>query len=192
MPWTVAAQESASTVSLFWSAVIGGIGGVIGSAATSLVSWRALADTRKARQRSEEREAMETITSAVLPVWQVYRNRDVLTEPAPDGYETWPDYFHSALGTAEAAVLAFRSKELRDRLNDSMDLLIWGATGEQLLYETGTHPRFVAFLAQNDVLECLGANLRGDPLPSTAESWTEVTSHRRWQQEQERRAEQGE
>ncbi|MFD5452195.1 hypothetical protein [Streptomyces sp. NPDC127100] len=166
---------------------------MLGGSITSLVAWRVLSDTKSARRRAEEREASATISASILEVRQKYKNDGMGTDRVPEGFSTWPDYFHSLLGEAEVAVLTFTNKDLRRRLTDSLDLLIWGAHDDQLLHESRlSFPRVVAYAAYNDILACLGANLRNEALPSPTDTWTKARHQLRWQDEQVRRAEAGE
>ncbi|MFC8230616.1 hypothetical protein [Streptomyces sp. NPDC057287] len=195
MDWLIAAaqQTSTSTSPVWLAPLLGGVGALLGGSLTSTVAWRVLSDTKKARTRAEEKVATETITAALLEVRQTYRKGEVGTGPAPDEFEHWPDYLLSKLGAAEVAVMAFSSEDLRKRLTSSLDLLLWGAHDSQLLYETRLgSSRVVAYAAHHDALACLGANLRGEPLPDAAERWTNADHQMRWQDEQVRRAEEGE
>lgn len=189
----VAQQTSASTSPVWLAPLLGGVGALVGGSLTSTVAWRVLSDTKKARKRAEEKAATETITAALLEVRQIYRKVDVGTGPAPDDFEYWPDYLLSKLGGAEVAAMAFNSKDLRNRLIASLNLLIWGAHDSQLLYEMHIgSSRAVAYAAHQDAMACLGANLRGEPLPAAAETWMNADCQMRWQDEQVRRAEAGE
>ncbi|MEU0942302.1 hypothetical protein ABZ379_05815 [Streptomyces canus] len=190
---TAVAQQTSTSTSPVWLApLLGGVGALLGGSLTSTVAWRVLSDTKKARKRAEEKEATETITGALLDVRQIYRNADVGSAPAPDDFDTWSDYLLSKLGKAEVAVMTFSSKALRERLTSSLDLLIWGAHDSQLLYETRLGgSRTVAYAAHEDAMTCLGANRREEPLPEAKERWKRADSQMRWQDEQVRRAEEG-
>ncbi|MER7688649.1 hypothetical protein [Streptomyces sp. NPDC097610] len=189
----VAQQTSTSTSPVWLAPLLGGVGALVGGSLTSTVAWRVLSDTKKARKRAEEKAATETITAALLEMRETYRKVDVGSGPAPDGFEYWPDFLLSKLGTAEVAVMAFNSEALRKRLTSSLDLLIWGSHDSQLLYETRLgSSRVVAYAAHQDAMACLGANLRGEPLPEAAESWKNADGQMQWQDEQIRRAEAGE
>ncbi|MFG3157186.1 hypothetical protein ACGF7W_34710 [Streptomyces sp. NPDC048219] len=195
MDWIVTAtQQTASSSSPVWlSALLGGVGAMLGGSITSVVAWRVLSDTKSARRRAEEREASAAISAALLKVRQKYKNDGMGTDRLPEGFDTWPDYFHSLLGEAEVAVLTFTDRGLRDRLTGSLDLLIWGAHDDQLLHESRlSFPRVVAYAAYNDALACLGANLRNEPLPNPTDTWTTAHRQLQWQEEQVRRAEAGE
>ncbi len=198
MDWLIAAaqQPGASTAPLWLAPLLGGVGAVVGGSLTSLVAWRVLSDTKKARRRAEEKEATETITVALLKIRQIYRTKDVGSSPVPseEGAEcdSWPDYLLSALGTSEAAVMRFRSEALRERIAASLDLLIWGAHDEQLLYETRSSTRAVAYEAHRDAMECLGAHMRGEKLPEATTAWKDANHQLNWQNELMRRAEEGE
>ncbi|MEU5510807.1 hypothetical protein [Streptomyces fungicidicus] len=195
MDWIVAAaQQTTSSSSPVWlSALLGGVGAMMGGSITSLVAWRVLSDTKSARRRAEEREAAATISAAVLDVRQKYRTVAMNTYRVPKKFSTWPEYFHSLLGQAEIAVLTFTNEDLRKRLTGSLDLLIWGAHDDQLLHETRlTFPPVVAYAAYSDVLDCLGAHLRDEALPAPTDTWTKAHSQLQWQFEQVRRAEAGE
>ena len=52
--------------------------------------------------------------------------------------------------------------------------------------------RSVAYAAYQDAMACLGANLRGEPLPGASDTWQSAESQMQRQFEQERRAEVGE
>ncbi|MEU0030645.1 hypothetical protein [Streptomyces sp. NPDC006335] len=195
MDWLIAAaqQTSTSTSPVWLAPLLGGVGAVLGGSLTSLVAWRVLSDTKKARERAEEKEAAATITAALLEVRQIYRNTDVGSGPAPEDFEYWADYLLSKLGKAEVAVMAFRSEALRTRLTASLDLLIWGAHDSRLLYETRLgSSRAVAYAAHQDAMACLGAKLRGEELPSATKVWIAADGHMQWQAEEERRAGEGE
>ncbi|MEV6403919.1 hypothetical protein AB0M58_13370 [Streptomyces bobili] len=195
MEWITAAaqQTSTSSTSVWLAPLLGGVGAVLGGSLTSMVAWRVLSDTKQARQRAEEKEAAATITAALLDVRQIYRNTDVGSGPAPDDFEHWPDYLLSKLGTAEVALMAFRSEALRTRLTASLDLLIWGAHDSRLLYETRLgSPRAVAYAAHQDARACLGATLRGEKLPDATKEWKEADGHMQMMAEEERRAHDGE
>lgn len=194
MDWIIAAaqQTSTSTSPVWLAPLLGGVGALVGGSLTSTVAWRVLSDTKKARQRAEEKEATEIITSALLEVRQIYRNTDVGSGPVPGEFEYWPDYLLSKLDKSEAAVMRFHSEALRKRVTASLDLLIWGAHDSQLLYETRSSARAVAYEAHRDAMACLGAHLRGEQLPEATKAWKDADSQLRWQAEQERRAEEGE
>ncbi|MGW5460125.1 hypothetical protein [Streptomyces sp. NPDC003996] len=147
MGWIIAAAQQTSTSSTpVWLApLLGGVGALVGGSLTSTVAWRVLSDTKKARQRAEEKETTEIITAALLEVRQIYRNTDVGSGPVPGEFEYWPDYLLSKLDKSEAAVMRFHSEALRKRVTSSLDLLIWGAHDSQLLYETRSSARAVAF-----------------------------------------------
>ncbi|MFI1700294.1 hypothetical protein ACH419_30530 [Streptomyces bobili] len=195
MDWIIAvAQQPSTSSSPVWlSAVLGGVGAMVGGGLTSTVAWRVLSDTKKARKRAEEKDATATITAALLEVRQTYRNSEVGSGPTPEDFDSWADYFLSKLGTAEVAVMTFHNEALRKRLTSSLELLIWGAYDEQLLHETHLgSARAVAYAAHRDALACLGANLRSEALPEAAEAWKAADGQLQWQFEQERRAEEGE
>ncbi|MEU5499807.1 hypothetical protein [Streptomyces griseofuscus] len=194
MDWIIAAAQQTSTSSTpVWLApLLGGVGALVGGSLTSTVAWRVLSDTKKARQRAEEKEATEIITAALLEVRQIYRNTDVGSGPVPGEFEYWSDYLLSKLDKSEAAVMRFRSEALRNRVSSSLDLLIWGAHDSQLLHETRSSTRAVAYEAHRDAMACLWAHMRGEPLPEATKAWTDTDAQLRWQAEQERRAEEGE
>lgn len=195
MDWlSAAAQQTSTSTSPVWLApLLGGAGAVLGGSLTSMVAWRVLSDTKKARERAEEKEAARTITTALLEVRQIYRNTDVGSGPAPEDFEHWLDYLLAKLGEAEVAARTFRSADLRTRLTGSLDLLISGAHDSQLLHETHQHsPRAVAYAAHQDAMACLGATLRGEKLPEATKAWKTADGHMQWQADQERRAEEGE
>ena len=196
MDWliAVAQQPSTSTTPDWRVPLLGGVGALVGGSLTSLVAWFVLADTKRARKRAEEKEAAATITTALLKVRQLYRNTDVGSGPAPEGFEYWSDYLLSKLGKAEVAVMVFRNEALRTRLAASLDLLIWGAYDERLLYETHLgSSRAVAYVAYQDAMACLGVNLRGKKkLPEATKAWTAADDHMQMLAEEERRAEEGE
>jgi hypothetical protein len=195
MDWLIAAAQQPAAKSsspLWWSPVLGGIGAMLGGGLTSTVAWRVLSDTKAARTRAEEREATGVVTAALLKVHQTYRKWDGKA-PVPDGSKTWTDFFHAELAEAEVAAMVFRSAALRKRLKSSLDLLIWGASDDQLLHETRlTFPRVVAYAAHQDAMDCLGANLRNEALPEPSPRWTSADNQMQWQFEQVRRAEEGE
>ncbi|MFD4001971.1 hypothetical protein [Streptomyces rubiginosohelvolus] len=189
----IAVAQQTSTSPVWLAPLLGGVGALLGGSLTSMVAWRALSDTKKARKRAEEKEATAVITAALLKTRQIYRSKDVGSGPPPGGFDTWPDYLLSNLGKAEVAILAFRSEALRKRLTSSLDLLIWGAHDSQLLYETRLGgSRAVAYAVHQDAVACLGANLRGERLPDAAATWTTADGQMQWQFEQVRRAEEGE
>ncbi|MDX3166009.1 hypothetical protein PV516_19665 [Streptomyces scabiei] len=194
MDWLIAAvqQTSTSTTPVWLAPLLGGVGALVGGSLTSTVAWRVLSDTKKARRRAEEKEATEIITAALLEVRQIYRSTDVGSGPVPGDFDGWPDYLLSKLGKSEAAVMRFHSEVLRRRVTSSLDLLTWGAHDRWLLAETRSSARGVAYLAYRDAMACLGANLRGEPLPEATKAWNDADGQLRWQNEQERRAEEGE
>lgn len=196
MDWLIAAaqQPSTSTNPDWYAPLLGGVGALVGGSLSSLVAWFVLADTRKARRRAEEKEATATITTALLKVRQIYRNTDVGSGSAPEGFEYWSDYLLSKLGKAEVAVMAFRNESLRTRLAASLDLLIWGAHDDRLLHETGLgSTRVVAYVAHQDAMTCLGTSLRGKKkLPEATKAWRDADDHMQWMIEEERRATEGE
>ncbi|WP_030390785.1 hypothetical protein [Streptomyces sp. NRRL S-241] len=195
MDWLIAAAQQPSTsASPVWLApLLGGVGAAVGGSLTSFVSWRVLSDTKKARQRADEKEAAEIITAALLQVRQIYRKSAVGSPPVPeDEFEHWTDYLLAKLGASEAAVMRFHDKALRERLTASLDLLIWGAHDNQLLHETRSHVRAVAYEAHRDAMECLGAHMRREQLPKATKAWMDASGQLEWQMEQVRRAEEGE
>ncbi|MFI1726479.1 hypothetical protein [Streptomyces sp. NPDC020489] len=88
--------------------------------------------------------------------------------------------------------MTFPDKDLRNRLQSSLNLLTWGANSAQLLQETGlTWPRVVALTAVQDAMDCLGAKLRGEKLPKASKGWQDADNHWQMLLEQERRGEEG-
>ncbi|WP_328674954.1 hypothetical protein [Streptomyces sp. NBC_00343] len=151
-----------------------------------------LSDTKAARTRAEEREATGVITAALLKMHQTYRKWDD-SAPALEGFGTWADHFHAELAEAEVAAMVFRSQPLRARLKAPLNLLTWGATDDHLVQESRLgFTRVVAYAAYQDALDCLGANLRNEPLPAPSPRWTSADDQMRWQIEAERRASEGE
>ncbi|MQL61891.1 hypothetical protein F6Q10_04430 [Streptomyces vinaceus] len=195
MDWLIAAaqQTSTSTTPVWLAPLLGGVGALVGGGLASTVAWFVLSDTKKARQHAEEKKATAIITAALLEARQIYRKSDVGSGPAPDDFATWADYLRAKLGKAEVAVMAFSSAALRERLTSSLDLLIWGAHDEQLLYETRLgSSQVVAYAVHRDAMACLGANLRGEKLPEAAETWNTADGHLQWLFEKARRDEEGE
>ncbi|MEU1601149.1 hypothetical protein ABZ468_52825 [Streptomyces sp. NPDC005708] len=188
-----AAQQTTTSNSPVWLApLLGGVGALMGGSLTSTVAWPVLSVTKKARRRAEEKEATEIITAGLLEVRQIYRNTDVGSGPAPGDFEYWPDYLLSKFDRSEAAVMRFHSEALRKRVTSSLDLLVWGAHDSQLLYETRSTAGAVAYQAHKDAMACLGAYMRGEPLPEATKAWKDADGQLQWQVEQERRAEEGE
>ncbi|MEV5879422.1 hypothetical protein AB0L75_35415 [Streptomyces sp. NPDC052101] len=174
MDWITAAVQGPNTSSspVWLSAVLGGVGAMVGGGLTSTVAWRTLSDTKKARKQAAEKDATAIITTALLEAHQRYMNNDVGLDPAPDNFDTWTGYFLSTFGEAEVAVMTLHSEALRRRITASLWLLAWGAYDTQLLHETHLDTRTLAYAAHKDAMACLGANLRSEPLPRPTKTWT--------------------
>ncbi|MFB7931968.1 hypothetical protein ACFC4C_23010 [Streptomyces sp. NPDC056039] len=165
MEWLIGAQEGGSSPWL--NAMVGGAGAFLGASLTSLVALKTLSDTKTARRRTEEREATVVVSAACLqlrrdyPMWRP-DHRD------ENGHD-WPGHAWSVLGNAEPAVLVFRNSVLRQRLAESLmlirDVNKIPPTLRRLLDDEPV------YLACSDVLSCLGANLRGEPLPKASKDW---------------------
>lgn len=179
MDWMIAvAQQTQTSSSPTWLApLLGGVGALVGGTAASTVNLFALADTKKARQRQAERDATTTLSA------QLTKARLDAARGLPENAE-WTPHFLELFGGPEAAVLTFKSKNLRDRLKSSLELIIWGADDSELQYKTRRPPPFLVYLACGDALECLGANLRDEKLPAASKTWKDATGQWEWQQEQ--------
>ncbi|MFD5619234.1 hypothetical protein [Streptomyces yangpuensis] len=134
-----------------------------------------LSDTKKARQRADEKEATEIITAALLEVRQIYRKSAVGPDPVPEG-EHWTGHLLAELGASQAAAMRFHDKALRRRLTVSLDLLLQGSPDSQM----------VAYEAHRDAMECLGAHIRRERLPKPTRFWTDARDRLEWAEEQAR------
>ncbi len=165
MEWVIAAQAATP---LWVAPLLGGVGAVVGGSLTSLVSWRALSDSKKARVQAEERQATEEVSKAFTSAFSASRKE------LPEGVGSWHQHYYELMSSAEVGVLTFRDPAVRDRLGTSVEMIRWGATSRDVQDHAGASSSGLAYAAYKDALACLGANLRGERLPPRAMAWTQA------------------
>ncbi|WAU78310.1 hypothetical protein O1Q96_00215 (plasmid) [Streptomyces sp. Qhu-G9] len=178
MEWLIAAQAGSS----WWvNALLGGVGAAVGASATSVAALRTLSDTKKARRRTEEREATAVVSAACIQLRHEFPLGPDRIDRRSEHVYDWPEHAWSVLGDAEPAVLVFRDSGLRQRLAESF----------LLITEADLIPHWLrqlmdddpVYVACRDVLGCLGANLRGESPPKASDDWERAV---KWVRDNER------
>lgn len=159
------------------------LGGLVGSILSAVGAWRVLKDTKAARERSEQRQAIDNIAAAIVRVRIDSRGPNY-----PDG-AGWNEHALAVLAPVEGSIMILSNPQLRHQVRRSADLITWGANNSQVRYHSGETFVGIVFESYDHVLKCLGAHARNEALPEPTPSWNKAEDSLAWVEEQLRRAE---
>jgi hypothetical protein len=145
--------------------IVGGlIGGPLGAVIALLGTYLVIRDGRRSRVATAEEIASQKLLSLT---------QQVTAEPRylhdRDRRATW-------LQETTAAVFAFRDPQVRDRLNQSLQLLVVAANLAPIMASEEAE-MVVQHIALEDLMSCLTHRLDGSRLPKPDEAWTSATTN---------------